>query len=590
MHETGQQTTEVGLLRTRGQRFVSAREFMGLEVGSTQETLYDDRLAQGSFIEIYVPQRGRVNIFRDEQLISTQLLDFGLQQLDTSRFPQGSYEVRIEIEQPDGTFSSENRLFTKTTNIVPRGKPEWFFQAGVIREQVDAFIESPVAQGGYRKRVSDAIELGGSFYFGRGLASFEPTIELLYRNLEAQAALNLTPSGDLGWAGFMRYYTPYGNFNFNVLESISGFTEAESTRKITDLRSAQTIATRQYTAAYNHNIGKLNFGVRGTYRRRGEDSTRSYDLRARYPLLQDNKQRLELTGNYGQNEGQTVTGMFLNYRILPFEDWQYNAQLGSQQLQGGREQSLRQNVVYDDRPSSIAKGNKLELNSAFIREGGEENRLTHDAEWERWSNHARTSLSVQDTRLGRNGNQRFGLQAETGFVHVGGKNYFTSSARGQSAYVVQLKGNAKQIPMKVTVNNAERTVVRAGDTVVLPLNPFETFQVAVAPQEEDELVSYPRRSHTISVFPGTVGAAEFVVNQSVLLFGQLLGVDGRPMKYAPVHIGDRRAITDLMGNFEIEVTGHHTPYVQTDTHQCTFALPHMEKSTYFVNVGAVVCL
>lgn len=88
-HETGQLTYRAGLLETDGQRFASSREFTGFEVGTTEKTLFNNPLHQGTRLEVFVPESAKVDIFRGEQIIFSRILDFGLQEIDTSRFPGG---------------------------------------------------------------------------------------------------------------------------------------------------------------------------------------------------------------------------------------------------------------------------------------------------------------------------------------------------------------------------------------------------------------------------------------------------------------------------------------------------------------------
>ncbi|MCC6220605.1 MAG: TcfC E-set like domain-containing protein, partial [Deltaproteobacteria bacterium] len=100
--------TNIGLLRTDGQLLTSSNDFVGLSVQTSENIITNQSLLRGSKLEVFVPSHARVDFFRGGRLLSSQVLDYGLQEINTVAFPQGSYDVDIVITEDDGSVSRES--------------------------------------------------------------------------------------------------------------------------------------------------------------------------------------------------------------------------------------------------------------------------------------------------------------------------------------------------------------------------------------------------------------------------------------------------------------------------------------------------
>ena len=153
-----------GLLETQGQTFGRSAEYAGVKVETSKDIILSQQLLRGSALKVFIPARARVRFLRGDQLLSVQILDFGLQEVDTSDFPDGSYDVDILIEEDNGATSRERKFFTKSSFLAIQSKPIYTLAFGAIRNQLDILSSHMIGQAGVRWRAARALEVNASLY------------------------------------------------------------------------------------------------------------------------------------------------------------------------------------------------------------------------------------------------------------------------------------------------------------------------------------------------------------------------------------------------------------------------------------------
>lgn len=113
--------------------FANQFDLVGISVGTNLSTREDLRLTTGNRIEIFLPTRSRVSIFKDGRLFSTEVLDAGNQELDTSSLPGGSYEVDLRIDDGSGE-RTETRFYSKNSRLPPADAPQYSLTIGQLRD------------------------------------------------------------------------------------------------------------------------------------------------------------------------------------------------------------------------------------------------------------------------------------------------------------------------------------------------------------------------------------------------------------------------------------------------------------------------
>lgn len=124
-----------GLLSTSGfgLSFSADQPVLGLRINSSNNTREDLDFSGGMPVTVFLPTRGRVEVRKDDRLIDSAFFEAGSQQLDTSGFPSGAYDIEIRILDEGGNLlSSETRFFAKQSQIPPVGEWLFFMETGRV--------------------------------------------------------------------------------------------------------------------------------------------------------------------------------------------------------------------------------------------------------------------------------------------------------------------------------------------------------------------------------------------------------------------------------------------------------------------------
>lgn len=101
----------------------------GIRIGSTQAWVNKDKNNSGTPLMVSLSNDSRVDAYRGDQLLGSFYFHAGLQKIDTSNFPSGSYSVSLRIYVNNQLVRTQNTPFS---NIEVSGENDfrWFMQAG----------------------------------------------------------------------------------------------------------------------------------------------------------------------------------------------------------------------------------------------------------------------------------------------------------------------------------------------------------------------------------------------------------------------------------------------------------------------------
>ena len=157
--------------------FVPSVDLLGVKLSTSLKARTDLDYTKGTSIDLFLPTRSRVNIFKDGRFITSDFYEPGNQELDTSRLPDGAYEIEIQIIDSSGQEEIISRFFVKSARIAPMDDPQYFFEVGDVQlNNVEtSFPESrniTIAQAGYSYRLlsSLGLNIGGAFTENEALA------------------------------------------------------------------------------------------------------------------------------------------------------------------------------------------------------------------------------------------------------------------------------------------------------------------------------------------------------------------------------------------------------------------------------------
>jgi hypothetical protein len=124
--------------------------FAGLRVGTTQAYVDAEAAVQALPLTVLLARDARVDAFDGARLLQTFYLQAGINQLDTRRFPFGSYSVTLHIYEDGVLVRSEEAPFDKGGDWT-NSSVQWFLQGGRRNERrSDRFDGEMAAMAGLR--------------------------------------------------------------------------------------------------------------------------------------------------------------------------------------------------------------------------------------------------------------------------------------------------------------------------------------------------------------------------------------------------------------------------------------------------------
>ncbi|WP_409460433.1 TcfC E-set like domain-containing protein [Stenotrophomonas maltophilia] len=110
--------------------------FQGIRLGTTQAYVNADAAVQATPLTVLLARDARVDAFDGERLLQTFYLQAGINQLDTRRFPFGTYTVALRIYEDGVLVRTEDAPFDKGGDWT-NSSVQWFVQGGRRDERRD---------------------------------------------------------------------------------------------------------------------------------------------------------------------------------------------------------------------------------------------------------------------------------------------------------------------------------------------------------------------------------------------------------------------------------------------------------------------
>ena len=156
-------------------------------------------------LEVFLPTRGRVEVHKDDRLIDSAFFEAGAQQLDTSGFPSGAYDIEIRILDENGTLiATETRFFAKQSQIPPMGEWLYFMETGrlVNRTSEQALPEITgqwLSRAGLSRRVFNTLAATGAVAINPQESLIEFGLYHFGYHYELSPSFMLADNGSLGF-------------------------------------------------------------------------------------------------------------------------------------------------------------------------------------------------------------------------------------------------------------------------------------------------------------------------------------------------------------------------------------------------------
>lgn len=598
-----------GLLQTTGNNFAPSLQFAGIGVETAQELFLDQDLIRGSRFEVFVPSRSRVEFYRDGRIIAVQSLDFGLREIDTTQFPQGSYDVDIVITDSFGVVTRERKFFTKSGLLASANHPVFFLQLGSIRDNLD-LSDVAVYQTGVRWRAGDVFDLGGSIYGSENLTIGSIETNALYRDIRFSAGYVGSSQNDAGVSTSLGASLLGIGFNFSLSQTLRGGNRNDPIPEpdpndpfapIFELNQRQRAlvfqdrATR-YFSIYK-SVGPVDLRFAGEKNSGdGSPERRRFGPSVEWKVWSLPTSTFRFQASRFQTDADPITSLGLLYSYRLSKEWALSAQVVEREQSLGRESLFLVALNYDTKRFGAigTRGSyRNEILDRNPKAGSSVLSVANQLDIDRVGDDVQTVGFVRDTRTDGADNTAIGGSIISSFlIDSDNRVSFGRPVSQESVFIAELPGEGASSPegeFEVLLNNQVRGTVKPGGKSVIGVTPYKTYKIRIRPLQGADLVNYDSKITTATFFPGNVIRRVFAVEKIFIAIGRVVDKAGQPISNQRIKGPKEYTVTDEDGSFQAEITGKEVLKIDNKFNSCTLDLGIKDAPEYIAQVGDVVC-
>ena len=534
---------------TRSSNFLPEQDLMGVRLKSSTNTRTDLDISTGTPIFIFLNQRSRVEVFKDNRLIDAKFYDAGNRQLDSSRFPDGAYQISVRIREENGAERREEYFFVRNALLPPINEPLYFVEAGEISE-VNQDSVLPDGTGNHLIHAGGSIRLKENLALEAEVANTSnesmAQVGLVHIAAGLQSQFNIMATTESDWGVTLRENWAAEKFTFNLdLRYIHEGDEINNTNDF-DFVSSSSL---QASGSLSHKL----FGGRVFWRYRHIDrdfipKSETFSVRYKRSLYRKNGFHVDLDIDGSKDSDDYLIGTRLNFNFQQ------------------KNNSILSSIGHQSRKIDNDKDDDVTGNASWqhtVRRpsiGQLQSRLFHVRESEfsttgvnliSESRYGYNQVEFDHTRqsdrsiLGYSVRSQFNLASDFKHLSVGGSQF------NPSAIIVDLVGNPKGAKFEVFVDRQSAGYAEVGAKTVIPLPAYKTYDVRLE-SRTDSFVTFDESAHQVTLYPGNVNTLQLNVDRVIVHIGQALHPDGSSVANARIENVASFAGTDERGWFQVE--------------------------------------
>lgn len=592
--ESGRERYFGGYLQMFGNELFSRRSVYGLGLESQNDTLLRKEEAFGTPLNVYLRERGRVEIFLEDRLLLAKRLAAGSHSLDTSSFPNGSYQLDIRISEGGRAPRTEAVYFSKDRRMPLLGRPNYELLAGIAQSPETALNPktsfNPFARATGAIRITEKASLSGAIefyddhlYSELGFITFgfghRIDASLATGTDGSEAARLRVGSADRGLLNY--------SFDLRYSDRASEAIFAPDRFGFDPSPDRFTSDLLQITGNVSYSTGPVQLFALGSYR--SSEERDEYELGARATWNLFRKERWLLFAN-ADALNATSGNSFYAGLTLSFVGGNGGLQIESGVRGSGRDKESSNangffNAVRASADIDLADRAVLRAVSSFEQEPRRQN---IDGAIEADLSAFNVNVSGSKTALADRETNQYSFGGRTALVINGSSVHFTGSPSVTSAVNLKLSGGRDYDEFEILIDNQPRMRMRGKQERLVELTAYEQYQIRLRPVSTGPLsIDMPARS--ITLLPGNAATVEWNVALLSAVFGRLTDEVGRGIANARISSLGSIAQSDDFGYFQIEAqTGAPLEITLTNGEAKVASLPRFDPQAEFVELGEIV--
>lgn len=598
----------LGLIRgdAPGFEFINSEQFVGVSLESSLTTRSDLDQSYGNEISLFFSSRSLVEIYRDSRLLYSGYYDVGNHLLETSSLPSGSYEIEIRITDIGGNTSTERRFYSKSARLAPMDQALYFLQVGnLVGSDASGLIPEQlgkIARAGYSKRLSPTLGAGLGISGSEDSSLVELSMFKLGKNFELSSGIAYENNDTLGVSAEIRFNFDAFDLDLSARQVVNGEPRLQSVDR--DFESGQLgRGWNEYRAnlSFQVPLGRLNLFYRN-YRRdplpgtsvqaidgeldsfAGDFNNRNYGIRWNYGGRKLGRGQLRASAELSRNNNESLFMLGLSYNF-----WGKKSQYSvSPRYTGGTDETGKRFAKFEGSSNAnwrLGNDGQHRVNIRGYSQGQnmlEANILTTAFNS---ANDVTARYDLGTNRLSYNGS------LSSTVATTRGASAFGNSQNGESAFLIDINSiEGDQTEYEVLVSGAPRGKTRAGETLLVPVAPYETYSVEVVARG-DTLINLKDNNFIKTVYPGNVIALEWTAKMVKVGYGRILDAAGQPLADAVITGAGAVSTTDRLGFFQIEIGQDDALLeVRKDSASCRVSFGQARTEKLVVPLGDLSCL
>ena len=575
---------EFGSFRTLGRNiaFTSDLDVLGVRMASSTKRRLDLDKSLGTPVFLFLPERSRVDVYRGRELVHTRYYEAGNQEIDTTGFPDGAYEITLVVTSHSGDESQSTQFFARSAMMPPKGEPQYYLEAGSLvdtetHSALPEFIDEWWVRTGGSYRLRDNLSADGEFIYAGGKSLLQAGIFMLHERWHLYSGAMVGSKGDTG-------LSVRGGVHWREFHASLDYRQVD-----TDFRGDGEFdllpeSYKQGTATLSFPIGEGRFFLRGRLNERRNVTEKSVGFSFWAPVIKLGMitANLSFDGNYSRDRSWVQAGIQLR--------WQgsHDTAVVNPRLQYADDQfGSGMDLLANGRWNGTSK-------MPFLGESDRSVALQHDPH--RSSLSARfvpRDIPLTDFEVGVQRNDQradlfYAVNNQFSVVNTNGKTSWGDGGNAAGAVLVHVIG-VNEGKFEVIVDNRVVGHVWAGTPNVISLRPYQSYEIRIQPVGR-QIVGFDQRVQSVTLYPGNVETLHFAVRELNVLVGQLVFADGKPVVNGRFTNVEGVGATDAMGWYQVEVS--HTDPLQVDLpngSRCVAALPEFFPEDGLAVLESITC-
>ncbi|MDC0535795.1 TcfC E-set like domain-containing protein, partial [Francisellaceae bacterium] len=580
----------IGLQQTLGSIIIPQLNVFGVSFETDDKLLTNKRDQVATPIQVSMVTPSYVEVFRNQTLLDTQYFPPGNHFIDTSRLPDGAYQVQIRIRDIAGNVSNRSFFFVKTDLLPLSDQPEYYMSYGRLASltSTDVF---PAFED--LNLISLAAEQRIHKFFGLGehISLFNYDEVLGELDLITQM-----PYVDFTISGAASNFGDYGA-GFGITSTLSNLTVNTILRRIWVNENSGSEEINQYledTQVSNSNVGanisydfwgySVGLGLGYGYVDGVFGHTGSFNVSHTYLISADSNLNVELSASSQPENNLILLSFTWNFNVTPTISTELSLN-GSYMQQNGDDTfdnsyvSAGVTKTWGDGADVTSYG--ISGNVAPKNQYISQNFITNN---EYFSSNVNTDYVFDDS--GQRIFYNLNLYSENAYTAT--SNFDWESMQSYNGVMVRVDAPK---PSKFSVFTGKKLLkeIEANKGYFIPLPEFASYKIQVVSDSGSLTVLNPEQE--ITIYDGNVHTLYWEAKEAFLLIGTVVTPEGDLVAEADVTGALNFGQTDEDGFTQVEaIIGSKLSLKASNGLVCTIDTNTIEPEDGIAYEDEIVCV